>query len=107
MISRALPVSLMYNYWRLQFYWPGLSPPLIANRSGIQYPRCGKMKDLYNASITSMGTKRLILLISALVLAYAFFGGLEICSIKFKILSSSNAQDSHRGKFSNARTIQS
>ena len=63
MISRALSVSLIYNDWRLQFYWPGLSPP--------HYSRCGKMKDFYNASITSIGTKRLILLI-ALVFAYAF-----------------------------------
>ena len=46
------------------------------------------MKDLYNASITTIGTKRLIL-VSAPVLAYAFFSGLEICSIKFNILSSS------------------
>ena len=28
MISRALSVSLIYNDWRLQFYWPGLSLPL-------------------------------------------------------------------------------
>ena len=33
MISRALSVSLMYNYWRLQFYWPELSPPL----TGVEY----------------------------------------------------------------------
>ena len=50
--------------------------------------RSVKMKDLYNASITSIGTKRLILL-SAPVLTYAFFSWLEICSIKFNMLSSS------------------
>ena len=45
------------------------------------------MKDLYNASITSIGTKRLILL-SAPAFAYAFFSWLEICSLKFNMLSS-------------------
>ena len=34
MISRALPVSL-YNDWRLQFYWPGLSPPLTGGDYSI------------------------------------------------------------------------
>ena len=28
MISRALSESLVYNDWRFQFYWPGLSPSL-------------------------------------------------------------------------------
>ena len=32
------------------------------NRRGLQYSRCAKMKELYDASITSLGTKRLILL---------------------------------------------
>ena len=49
--------------------------------------RSGKMKDLYNASITSIGTKRPIFL-SEPVLTYAFFSWLEICSIKFNKLSS-------------------
>ena len=33
MISRALSEPLIYNDWRLQFYWPGLSPP----RTGGDY----------------------------------------------------------------------
>ena len=86
MISRAPSVSLIYNDWRLQFYCPGLSLP--QNRRRLQYSRCGKMKDLYNASITSIDTKRLILL-SAPVFAYAIFSWREICSIKFNMLSSS------------------
>ena len=35
MISRALPVSLIYNDWRLQFNWPGLSPPLTGGDYSI------------------------------------------------------------------------
>ena len=35
MISRALSVSLIYNDWRLQFYWPGLSPPLTGGDYSI------------------------------------------------------------------------
>ena len=85
-ISRALSVSLIYNDCLLQFYWPVLSPTL-KNRRGL-HSRCGKMKDLYNASITSIGTKGLILL-SAPVCAYAFLSWLEIRSIKADMLSSS------------------
>ena len=82
MISRALSVYLTYNDWRLQFYWPGLSPPL----TGGDYSIRDVVKCI--ASIRSIGTKRLILL-SAQVFAYAFFSWLEICSIKFNMLSSS------------------
>ena len=60
----------------------------IPNRRGLQYSRFGEMKDLYSASIMSIGTKRQILL-SAPVFAYAFFSWLEICSLKFNMLSSS------------------
>ena len=60
----------------------------IPNRRGLQYSRFGEMKDLYSASITSIGTKRQILL-SAPVFAYAFFSWLEICSLKFNMLSRS------------------
>ena len=35
MISRALSMSLIYNDWRLQFYWPGLSPPLTGGDYSI------------------------------------------------------------------------
>ena len=57
MISRALSVSLIYNDWRLQFYWPQAWTFPTPNSGGggegggLQYFRCGKMKDLYNASI--------------------------------------------------------
>ena len=35
MISRALSVSLIYNDWRLQFYWPGLFLPLTGGHYSI------------------------------------------------------------------------
>ena len=35
MISRAQSESLVYNDWRLQFYWPGLSPPLTGGDYSI------------------------------------------------------------------------
>ena len=35
MISRALSESLIYNDWRLQFYWPGHSPPLTGGDYSI------------------------------------------------------------------------
>ena len=35
MISRAPSVSLIYNDWRLQFYWPRLSPPLTGGDYSI------------------------------------------------------------------------
>ena len=35
MISRAPSVSFIYNDWRLQFYWPGLSLPLTGGDYSI------------------------------------------------------------------------
>ena len=35
MVSRALSMSLIYNDWRLQFYWPRLSPPLTGGDYSI------------------------------------------------------------------------
>ena len=35
MISRALSESLVYNDWRLQLYWHGLSPPLTGGDYSI------------------------------------------------------------------------
>ena len=35
MISRSLSESLRYSDWRLQFYWPGLSPPLTGGDYSI------------------------------------------------------------------------
>ena len=65
MISRALSVSLIYNDWRLQFHWPGLSPPLTGGDYSILDLDVVKY-------MTSTGTKRLILL-SAPVFGDSFF----------------------------------
>ena len=62
------------------------------NRRALQCSRCGKMKDLYYASITSIGTKCLILL-SAPVFAYVFFSWLEEALVRSEIHASETIFD--------------